>query len=77
MAVKTITIDMEAYAVLSRLKRGGQSFSDVIKERLGPVRTGRDLAAALEGLRPADSIITSIDAVVQGRQRHKVRGVEL
>ncbi len=43
MAVKTITIDMEAYEVLSRFKRDGKSFSQVIKDELGARRTGRDL----------------------------------
>lgn len=35
MAVKTITITEIAYRKLARLKRGGESFSDVINRVLG------------------------------------------
>lgn len=77
MAVKTITIDLEAYEVLSRHKRAGQSFSQVIKERLGPVRTARDLAAALKRVTISDAALTALDQVVRSRQRDKPRRVTL
>ena len=54
MPVKTITIDLEAYEILSRHKRAGQSFSAVIKERLGRRTTGRDLLGVVAHLRLAD-----------------------
>jgi predicted CopG family antitoxin len=51
MAVKTITIDLEAYEALARHKRKGDSFSRVIKEHFGRRRTGRDLSALVKQIR--------------------------
>lgn len=78
MAVKTITIDMEAYETLSRHKRSGQSFSDVIKERFGsPMTVGR-FKKRLTHLPPlSPSVIDAIDRVVAERKRSPVRVIKL
>ena len=77
MPVKTITIDLEAYEILSRHKRAGQSFSQVIKERLGPRTTGRDLLDAVRRLRLAEETLDAIDAEVRARRRSPARRVAL
>ena len=77
MAVKTITIDLEAYALLSRRKRPGQSFSQVIKERLGAARTGRDLRAIVDQLRVSAETLRAIDRQVRRRQAHAARTPKL
>jgi predicted CopG family antitoxin len=55
MAVKTITIDIEAYALLSRHKREGQSFSQVIKAHFGDQPTAGRLLARLRAMRRAET----------------------
>jgi predicted CopG family antitoxin len=77
MAVKTITIDMEAYEILSRYKEDGMSFSKVIKEQLGRRRTGRDLRRILENLEMSDEAIDSIEAQVKSRRRHRAKATKL
>jgi predicted CopG family antitoxin len=75
MAVKTITIDMEAYEALSRRKRGNQSFSQVIKEHFGPAKTGRDLATALVHSKLEHETLDEMDAQVAGRRKSRARAV--
>ena len=79
MAVKTITIDMDAYETLRRLKRPGQSFSQVIKEQLGSRGlTGADvrrLAAALEPR--GEETHDELDRVIDERKRHPIDVPEL
>ena len=77
MAVKTITIDLEAYEILSRYKEDGMSFSTVIKEQLGRKRTGRDLRRILESLEMSDATVDSIDAQVKARRRSRARAPKL
>lgn len=73
MAVKTITIDMEAYETLARRKRPGQSFSQVIKEHFGRPTTALDLAAALERVQLDATTLDAIDEQVARHRRHRVR----
>lgn len=74
MAVKTITIDVEAYDRLARLKRTGQSFSQVIKEHLpAPGTTAGDLLARLDETAISDETLAGIERVIDERGRHPVR----
>jgi predicted CopG family antitoxin len=77
MPVKTITIDLEAYEILSRHKRAGQSFSQVIKERLGRRMTGHDLLRVVPRLRLAGETLDAIEAQVRARRRSPARPVTL
>ena len=73
MAVKTITIDLEAYTLLSRRKQEGQSFSAVIKAHFGPQPTAgrfRDLARTI---RLSEDTLDGIDRHVRARRREPAR----
>jgi predicted CopG family antitoxin len=77
MAVKTITIDMDAYRTLSRLKRPGQSFSQVIKERLGHQKTGSTLVQAVNHFKVSPDALDSMERVVRDRKKSKLRHPKL
>jgi predicted CopG family antitoxin len=77
MAVKTITIDLEAYEALSRNKRPGQSFSQVIKQHFGKVRTGRDLLQAVERVSLSPETLDAIEAQVASRSKSPARAPKL
>ena len=77
MAVKTITIDLEAYEALSRLKRKGDSFSRVIKKHLARGRTGHDLGAALPGLHVGSDTLDRLDELIRSRRRSPAKAPKL
>ncbi len=73
MAVKTITIDMDAYEALRRHKREGQSFSAVIKEHFSGGPTGRVLKRSLEELNLSESTLEAVDCVIAERSKDSPR----
>ena len=73
MAVKTITIDLEAYDALARHKRPGQSFSQVIKEHFGRTKNVDAFRAALGGAPLSESTIAAVERVVRSRRRSPAR----
>ncbi len=77
MAVKTITIDMEAYETLSRHKRSGQSFSEVIKERFGPVMTVGRLKERMKNVRLSQDFIDAVERVIDDRKKSPIRLIKL
>jgi predicted CopG family antitoxin len=67
MAVKTITIDVEAYDLLAAEKRGTESFSQVIKRRFRKDRTARRLLERLDEVCLRTSTLKEIEKVVAMR----------
>ena len=68
MAVKTITIDMEAYGLLSRHKRTGQSFSQVIKSHFGPAPTAGRFLEHVRSIRIDETALAALDRLVRARR---------
>jgi predicted CopG family antitoxin len=77
MAVKTITIDLEAYSLLASRKREGQSFSAVIKENLGGKATAKDLLLVLSSLKVQDDTLDRIDEQVAQRRKDPAKAPRL
>ena len=70
VAVKTITIDLEAYELLQRHTRAGASFSRVIKDHFGVPHKGQDLLKAIEGLALDSETLEAIDDLIASRGDH-------
>ena len=73
MAVKTITIDLEAYDALARHKGPGMSFSHVIKAHFGARKTAGAFRHVLESVVPSERTLDAIDAVVKRRRKSPAR----
>ncbi len=55
MSAKTVALDSEAYAMLAKSKRSGETFSDVVKRTLRPRRPLVDFAGIWKDI-PADEM---------------------
>ena len=75
MAVKTITIDMQAYTLLSHRKKSGQSFSDVIKAHFGPSPTAGRFRALAKTIQVDAGALDAMDGIVNDRRREPARAV--
>ena len=75
MAVKTITIDMEAYGLLSRHKREGQSFSQVIKSHFGPQPTAGKFLDLVRSIHFEEDTLNAVDELVRRRRLEPARAV--
>jgi len=67
MAVKTITIDLEAYERLAAEKRKDESFSQVIKRRCKRATTAVGLLAHLDEICLSPAALRRLDEVVRSR----------
>ena len=76
MAVKTITIDMEAYGLLSRHKGEGQSFSQVIKAHFGPQPTVGRFLAQVRASRLSTSTLDALERLVRDRKLEPARAAK-
>ena len=73
MAVKTITIDMEAYELLSRHKQGGLSFTEVIKKHFGRQPTVGRFRELMQSVRLSDAALDAVEQQVATRRKDPAR----
>jgi predicted CopG family antitoxin len=73
MAVKTITIDLEAYSLLAEHKQAGQSFSQVIKAHFGRQPTAGRFRELMRTTRIGGDALDAMTRQVRNRKRHPAR----
>jgi predicted CopG family antitoxin len=76
MDVRTVALDREAYDLLQRKKRKGESFSDVVKRIARTRRPITDLAGLWSRM-PEDEFQKIADAIRRGRELDLERQKEL
>jgi len=76
MAVKTITIDLEAYGLLARQKGPGESFSEVIKAHFRPLPTAGRFRTLVRSLHVSDETLDAADRQVRARRDEPARALK-
>ena len=76
MAVKTITIDMEAYDALARRTGPGESFSDVIKKQFQG-GTGADLLRVTQRTTLGDKTLDAVERQIRSRRKSPAHAPKL
>ncbi|MBN2535066.1 MAG: antitoxin VapB family protein, partial [Spirochaetales bacterium] len=66
-AVKTITIDMEAYNILKTYKKENESFSQVIKRILKKKKSASYLYNNISKINVSDETLEIVDSLIQDR----------
>lgn len=74
MAHKTLTISEEAYAALSRLKSRGESFTEVILRITAKTKRG-SLLDYVRSIQPDEEFAETLEEIVRGRERTRIRSV--
>jgi len=67
MVVKTIPLDAEAFKVLARQKRPGQSFSDLVKEHFGRSATVVDFPRIAADLDLSEATLDALEEQIHAR----------
>jgi predicted CopG family antitoxin/transcriptional regulator with XRE-family HTH domain len=76
MALKTISLDAEAYAALVRRKRQDQTYSEVIKAHFGRRTTGADFEKVLADLHLSEETLDAIEEQIRARRESPARPPE-
>jgi predicted CopG family antitoxin len=77
VAVKKITIDMDAYRLLDAEKRTGESFSKVIKRKLGDSTSAADVLRHLDRVALEESTLDRFDEVLRARNDSMVKPLRM
>ena len=77
MSVKSVTLDIEAYSLLSSEKRKGESFSKVIKRRLKPRNTAANLLKNASKITLSEKTLDEVERIVADRKKSIRNVVEL
>jgi predicted CopG family antitoxin len=77
MPVKTITIDMEAYDLLTSEKRNKESFSRVIKRKFRRASTAKVLLERLDEVCLSESTLKALGKILKDREKSLAESMTL